>query len=332
MRVSLTKISRELVALFLIALFVFLFFFVDFTSLSSLKDKVPKDLLNVNTIFLSIFLEAIPFVLLGVFASALIQTFVSEDAVQRIVPKHAMLAMIPAALVGCIMPMCECAIVPVVRRLIKKGMPLHAGMVFLVSVPIINPVVFVSTFYAFRSAENLAYWRMGLAFVAAIIIGLIVYFLYGNTDVLKKQAVRGTHTHLVLRNRFAEMLFHASDEFFETGKYLLLGAFVASLFQTFLDRALLVEIASDERLSPLVMMGFGYILSLCSEADAFIAASLSHTFSQPSLLAFLVFGPMLDLKNTLMLLAYFKKRFVFSFIFIVISVVYAVVIVWGQLV
>ncbi|MBO9128159.1 permease [Bacillus sp. 165] len=332
MRVSVIKISREIIALFLIAVFVFLFLFVDFTSLSSLSDKVPGNIVNMNTIFLSIFLEAIPFVLLGVIISACIQAFISESALQRILPKHMILAMIPAALIGCIMPMCECAIVPVVRRLIKKGMPLHIGTVFLVSVPILNPIVFASTFYAFRSVENMVYWRMGLAFISAMIIGLIVYFLYGNTNVLKKQAVPSEHTHLAQRNRFAEMLFHASDEFFETGKYLVLGAVVSSLFQTFFDRALLIEIASDARLSPLVMMGFGYILSLCSEADAFIAASLSHTFSPSSLLAFLVFGPMIDLKNTIILLAYFKKKFVISLILIITSVVYTVILIFDQVV
>lgn len=105
----------------------------------------------------------------------------------------------------------------------------------------------------------------------------------------------------------------------------MIGAFLASLFQTFLDRNVLAEVASSGVFSPLVMMVFGYVLSLCSEADAFIAASFGHIFSAKALVAFLVFGPMLDLKNTLMLFAYFQKRFVLFFIGIVTTAVYIIV-------
>ncbi|WP_034671167.1 permease [Ectobacillus panaciterrae] len=321
----LSRISKEVVGLLLIALFIFLFFFIDSINLTHLKSVIPKSWLNVNTIFLSIFFEAIPFVLIGVFISAFIQTFISEDTLKKVFPKNYLLAIIPAALIGLIFPVCECAIVPIVRRLIKKGMPLHVGMVVLVSTPIINPVVFASTYYAFSTFPSMTYYRLGLAGFVSVVIGLIVYFLYGNRDVLRESKKPEKHhhgTHHVHRSRWQETLYHASDEFFDTGKFLLIGAFVASLFQTFFDRSFLMGIASDIHLSPLVMMGFGYVLSICSEADAFIASSLSHTFSVPSLLAFLVFGPMIDFKNTLMLFAYFKKGFVIGFICIVVAVVY----------
>lgn len=322
----LSRLSREIVGLLLGATFIFLFFFVDFVNLDHLRSIIPKSWLNVNTIFISIFLEAIPFVLVGIFISAFIQTFISEDTLKKIIPKHALLAIIPAMLIGIIFPVCECAIVPIVRRLIKKGMPLHIGMVMLVSVPIINPIVFASTYYAFQSSLHMVYYRVGLGAVAAVLIGLIVYFVYGNSDVLRQSK---KHKHHVASqpsvSRLRETLYHASDEFFDTGKFLLIGALLASLFQTFFDRNWLAGVASHAMLSPFVMMGFGYILSICSEADAFIAASLSHTFSSSSLLAFLVFGPMIDFKNTLMLFAYFNKRFVIGFICIVVIVVYIVV-------
>ncbi|MGG2092612.1 permease [Bacillus sp. S13(2024)] len=316
------------IGILLITLFIFLFFFIDYTNLAYLKSVIPTSWLNVNTIFLSIFFEAIPFVLIGVFISAFIQTFISEDTLKKVLPKNYLLAIIPAAFIGLIFPVCECAIVPIVRRLIKKGMPLHVGMVVLVSTPIINPIVFASTYYAFSTFPNMAYYRLGLAGFVSVIIGLIVYFLYGNSDVLRESKKPETHhhgTHHVHRSRWQETLYHASDEFFDTGKFLLIGAFAASLFQTFFDRSFLMGLASNIHLSPLVMMGFGFVLSVCSEADAFIAASLSHTFSASSLLAFLVFGPMIDFKNTLMLFAYFKKGFVIEFICIVAAVVYIAV-------
>jgi uncharacterized membrane protein YraQ (UPF0718 family) len=124
-------------------------------------------------------------------------------------------------------------------------------------------------------------------------------------------------------------LYHASDEFFDMGKYLLFGALVASLFQTFLDRQLLTNLASNDYMSSAVMMGFAYVLSLCSEADAFVASSFSHTFSPTALLAFLLYGPMMDFKNTIMLLSFFKKRFAFSLILIITVVVYVIVMTYG---
>lgn len=316
------RISKELIGTLLIAIFLFLFFFVDFTNLANLHKTIPKEWLNVNTIFLSIFFEAVPFILLGVLVSSVIQVFVTEEMIQKILPKSAIIAMVPAAFVGVLFPMCECVIIPVVRRLIQKGLPLHVGMVILVSAPILNPIVFLSTYYAFRTNPNVIYARFGLALFVALLIGLVVYYVYRNKSILKEQKVI---PHDEKKKSWRDVISHGVDEFFDTGKYLLIGAFLASLFQTFLDRNVLAEIATSEVISPFVMMAFGYVLSLCSEADAFIAASFGHIFSVKALVAFLVFGPMLDLKNTLMLFAYFQKRFVFFFIGIVTISVYIVV-------
>ncbi len=333
MRGSVTSLSKDLIGLALIGLFIYLFFFIDFSDLQ--KVDIPREWLNVNTIFLSIVLEAIPFILLGVFVSALIQTFVSEEWIQRYIPKNAIAALIPAALLGAIFPICECAIVPIVRRLIKKGMPLHVGVVFLIGAPILNPVVFASTYYAFQANLEIVYARMGLAFVLSIIIGFLLYLVFKNRDQLrwtKEELVGRTReeTPLVNVNKWKATLYHASDEFFEMGKYLILGAFIASLFQTFLDRSVLQTIGSNEITSPMVMMAFAYVLSLCSEADAFVAASFGGTFTAGSIIAFLVYGPMLDLKNTIMLFAYFKARFVIVFMIVVTIVVFLAVLLYQQ--
>ncbi|WP_369900187.1 permease [Bacillus manliponensis] len=316
------RLSREWIGMLLVGLFVFLLFFVDFTSLSSLQAKIPSEWLNVNTIFLSIFFEAVPFILLGVFISAIIQVFVTEEMIHKVLPKSPVVAVIPAAFVGVIFPMCECVIIPVVRRLMKKGLPLHVAMVILVSAPILNPVVFLSTYYAFRTNETILYSRFGIALLVALCIGFFMYVLYRGQNVLKEENI---HVPEHQKKSWKDVANHAADEFFDTGKFLLIGAFLASLFQTFLDRQLLEVVANNEVVSPVVMMGFAYVLSLCSEADAFIAASFGQIFSAKALTAFLVFGPMLDLKNTLMLFAYFKKGFVFTFIFIVTALVYVIV-------
>jgi uncharacterized protein len=287
--------------------------------------SVPKEVLNVSTLFLSIILEAIPFILLGVFASALIQTFISEDTLKRFIPKHPILALVPAAIVGAFLPICECAIIPVVRRLVLKGMPLHLGVVIMVTAPILNPVVFASTYYAFQTNMHVVYARMGLAFVASIVIGAIIYFLFRTSLPLKKRHHSHEHHHHS-KNRWLETLSHASDEFFDVGRYLIVGALVASVFQASFDRTTLLEIGGDQAVAPAVMMGLAYILSLCSEADAFVASSFGSTFTTGSLVAFLVYGPMIDLKNTFMLFAYFKPKFVVVFIFVVTAVIYGSII------
>lgn len=330
-------IGKDLLGMGLLLLFLALFLFSDQISETRFIESVPNAWLNVNTIFLSIVLEAIPFILLGVFISALIQLYISEEAIQRFLPKNALAALFPAAMLGAIIPLCECAIVPVVRRLIKKGMPLHVGVVFLVAAPILNPVVFASTYFAFRDNTAILYSRMGLAFVLAIIIGAILYGLFRKApDQLRTTVNTNLASHHVhpmgvtiretkpsITKRIQDILHHASDEFFMMGKYLILGAFIAAMFQTFLDRSLLLAIGSDQYASTIVMMSFAYLLSLCSEADAFVASSFSAQFTDTSIVAFLVYGPMLDLKNTFMLFAFFKVRFVLAFMATVTFVVFA---------
>ncbi|MEO2074027.1 MAG: permease [Bacillus sp. (in: firmicutes)] len=321
----LNKLLKDTIILLLFCSFMFLFLFAEVFKNTTLFTRIPSSFFNVNTIFLSIILEAIPFILLGVFVSAIIQAFVSENAIRKVLPRNAYLAVLPAALLGIIFPICECAIIPVVRRLIKKGMPAHVGVVFMLSAPIINPVVYASTYYAFRSTPYMANARMLVGFISSILIGLIIYRQFKKENVLKTKSDHrheDHHHHHPKRNKFLDTLYHASDELFDTGKYLFIGAFLASLFQAFFDRNALLSVGSSTTFAPAVMMGFAYVLSVCSSADAFVASSFGSTFTSGALLAFLVFGPMIDIKNTLMLFAYFKKRFVLFLLFITPIVVY----------
>ncbi|MDE5412066.1 permease [Alkalihalobacterium chitinilyticum] len=326
LKTSISSLMKDLFGVILLVFFLFLFFNIERFKEGTFP--VSDVMLNVNTIFLGIVIEAVPFILLGVFVSALIQIYVSEDTLQRYLPKNAYMALLPAAVLGAIFPICECAIIPVVRRLIKKGMPLHVGVVFLVAAPILNPVVAASTFYAFRTDLTVLYARMGLAFVLAIIIGAIMYVIFKNKDQLKwtKEELTGRVVLPVETakkpNRIKQTFYHAADEFFLMGKYLIAGAFIAALFQTLLDRNILLAIGSNEWSSTGVMMAFAFILSLCSEADAFVAASFGNTFTTGSIIAFLVYGPMLDLKNTIMLFAFFRVKFVISFMIVVTAVVF----------
>ncbi|KMJ57729.1 membrane protein [Bacillus sp. LL01] len=330
------SLLKDLIGLALIGVFLYLFFFIDFKEISL---DIPSSWLNVNTIFLSIVIEAVPFILLGVFASALIQTFVSEEKIKKYLPKNPIGAIIPAALLGVILPICECAIIPVVRRLIKKGMPLHVGVVLLVGAPILNPVVVASTYFAFNGDPTILYGRFGLAFILCIVIGFLMLLLFDNKNQLRwtKSELQGRQDleleqPALQQNKWKATFYHASDEFFDMGKYLIAGAFIASLFQTFLDRSVLMALGQNEVLSPAVMMAFAFVLSLCSEADAFVAASFGSTFTVGSLLAFMIYGPMLDLKNAFMLFAYFRTKFVLVFMAVVTIVVFAAILIFQQLV
>jgi uncharacterized protein len=268
-----------------------------------------QSLLQLNTIFISILIEAFPFILIGVLLAGLIQMFVSEKMVARMMPKNPVLAILFSIFIGMLFPACECGIVPVVRRLIGKGVPSYAGAAFMLTAPVINPIVLFSTYIAFGNSWTIMIFRGGLAVLVAFIAGLLLFWHFKDEPILLKPAT-STDEHVPFREKIRGTLNHAIEEFFSVGKYLILGAFVAAAMQTFVKTSTLLAIGQNEASGSLVMMGLAFVLSLCSEADAFIASSFRTTFSTGSLIAFLVFGPMVDIKNTLMMLAAFKKKFV----------------------
>ena len=121
-----------------------------------------NDFLNFKTIFLSIIVEAFPFILIGIILSAILQNYVSERWIQRMIPKNFFLAFIPAALLGILFPICECGIIPVIRGFVKRGLPLHLGTVILIASPIVNPIVFTSTYFAFGFSFHRQYFGSAL--------------------------------------------------------------------------------------------------------------------------------------------------------------------------
>lgn len=289
-------------------------------SLNDLELPALQGLQSFKTMFVGIVLEALPFILIGVIVSSFVQIFIPDSWIRRFAPKHPLLGIAFACLLGILFPVCECGMIPIIRRLIAKGMPLYVAVVFILVGPIVNPVVYAATYMAFRNRPELIYSRMGLALAVGAIVGLLVYaFVKGR--VLKHSAetlyegtaggaAAGSGNSHARGNRMFAMIEHAGAEFFDMGKYLMFGAVVAAAIQTFVPRAGLLEIGQDPLLAPLFMMGLAFVLSLCSTSDAFVAATFASTFSAGSLLAFMVLGPMLDLKTALMLSAAFRLRFV----------------------
>jgi uncharacterized protein len=281
-----------------------------------------------KTIFISIILEAIPFILIGVLVSSFIHVFISDKIIQRYIPRDPMLAILFACLLGIFFPICECGLIPIVRRLIKKGMPLYVGIVFILVGPIINPIVLASTYLAFRTKPEMVYSRMTLALLVGTFIGLFIYYFVKKNPLKNSDSALDTHLHIdatghtqKLRVRLLSMMEHAGSEFIDIGKYLVLGSLLTAAIQTLVSRGTLIDIGQGQFSSHIFMMGFAYILSLCSTSDAFVASSFASTFSGGSLLAFLVFGPMLDFKSTLMLLSVFRVKFVILLISLVVITV-----------
>ncbi|AVV58044.1 hypothetical protein C7121_18890 [Paenibacillus glucanolyticus] len=287
------------------------------------------DMQQVKTIFTGIFLEALPFVLLGVLLSSLLQMFVKEQWVRRLIPKNPLIGVLFASMLGIVLPICECGMIPVVRRLMLKGMPAYIAVTFILSGPILNPVVFAATIMAFRSHPEVVIGRMGLALAVAVTVGLIVY-VFSKHNPLKRSFQEFTEQGSVNGGRkihehpktWRSMFVHAGDELIEMTKYLVLGAFLTACIQSFIPRDEFLALGNGPAASYLFMMGFAFILSLCSTSDAFVASAFTHSFSVGPLVSFLVLGPMLDFKSLLMLSATFKTKFVIGLSLLVITLVF----------
>lgn len=277
-------------------------------------------LLNtLANIFLGILLQAIPFFLIGVLISSGIQTFVSADTIRRKFPRNPALGMLTAVLLGFCFPVCDCASVPIFRSLVKKGVPVPVAVTFLTVTPVINPVVMLSTYYAFSGNLRIVAVRVGLGILASVLIGLSFYLrrdgetlLPGGFDSVLCSCgyYEGTAPKNGWREKVTLFLRHSQAEFFSIGKYLMLGAFCSSLFQTLGIGSRLPKDHVGFVLSLLLMMVLAFFLSLCSSSDAVIARSFSTSLPLPAAMGFLVFGPMMDLKNFLMLSGGFSRKFV----------------------
>lgn len=284
------------------------------------------------SIFTSIVLEAIPFIILGSLVSAIIQTCISEELIARIIPKTSIWGYFGAALIGLIFPVCECGIVPVTRRLMKKGLPVGFGVTFMLAVPIINPVVIMSTYYAFYDKQAMVILRITGGFAAAILIGIIVSALEKDKQSLIRDFLdNGNYCNCGCdnlysgnQNKLLSIIEHANREFLDIMGYLIFGAFISSVFQVVIAYGRINFISDNKIFGIIVMMLLGFFLSLCSEADAFVGRSFLGNYSFSGVLAFLILGPMLDLKNLIMILGAFKKSFVIKFSVVTVCIVFLI--------
>jgi uncharacterized membrane protein YraQ (UPF0718 family) len=267
--------------------------------------------------FLSVVLEGVPFILAGVLLSGLIDVFLPPRLLTRLLPRNAAAGILLGGMLGAILPMCECGIVVVIRRLLKKGLPLSNAIAYMLAAPVVNPIVALSTWAAFRGQDpwGMMMWRMGLAFGVAVTMAAIVYFLR-QKFVLRADMLRvspGSEGDEPDRRSGGEKVAAAVrasvGDFLDVTVYFILGAAVATLFNTSVNQQLIMPLAEHRGLAVASMMGLAGLLSLCSTSDAFVAATFV-AFPAAAKQAFLVYGPMVDLKLIFIYGLVFRKRFI----------------------
>lgn len=278
-----------------------------------------------NTIFLSILLQAIPFVLIGIIVSSILQVAIPSETLVKIFPQKRGVGFITAIFAGVFFPVCDCVIIPVAARLIKKGVPLPVAITFMLAAPVVNPIVIASTLYAFPKQPEIAFYRVCLGVVIAVIVGVIIMLFQDNKSIYINNIEDNISCdcHCCKESKISsdgmiekvkKIFIHANSEFFLIGKFLIIGAFFSSLFQTCISKDVFNNLSERKILSLLVMMLAAFVFSICSTSDAFVAKAFSAQFSVYSLMGFLVLGPMIDIKNMLMLLSSFRKSFVVKLI------------------
>ncbi|HYR58630.1 MAG TPA: permease [Chthoniobacteraceae bacterium] len=304
--------------------------------------------------FLSILLEGVPLLLLGSIISGLVDVFVSSERLTRLLPGNSVPAIFLSGLLGLVFPMCECSSVVIIRRFIKKGLPLGPAVTYMLAAPILSPIVALSTFAAFKGrnpasavhvgATGFAKWvfdhegsilmtslRLGIAYIITVAIGLIVLRIPASKllqPAMTGAAAGGTRTGLRIsaapmpQQEFSAIIESASvwqklllavqsatADFLDVTFLLIIGAGVASVFNTAVDQSIILPYASNPPVAILVMMGLAAALAICSTTDAFIAASFV-TFPFESKLAFLLFGPLFNLKLYFLYAIILRRRVV----------------------
>ncbi len=268
---------------------------------------------TIGVVFTSIVVEALPFILVGAVVSAAIATFVPDSAFARLAELPRSLQVPGAALAGIALPVCECGSVPVGKRLLARGIEPAAGVAFMLAAPILNPVVLISTWVAYQPRGlglEMTVARSSMGLVLAVVVGLAVArFLPGDlvrADARQEPHDAGSHDHGSRGGAFAG---HVAGDFVFMGRFLVLGAAISAVIQTVLPESILSGIGGAEVVAILTMILLAFALSLCSEADAFVAVSFT-AFPLSAQLAFLTMGPALDAKLAVLYGATFRRGFI----------------------
>jgi uncharacterized membrane protein YraQ (UPF0718 family) len=278
----------------------------------------------------SIVVEALPFVLLGALVSALLEVFVPDRAFAAVASLPLRLQVPGAALAGFAMPVCECGSVPVARRLILRGVHPAAAIAFMLASPIINPIVLLSTAVAYQgqAALEMTAGRAVLGIVVALAAATIIGRTGAATLLRPRRAHHHAHNH---GSRPRAVADHLTADLLFMGRFVIAGAVLAAAMQTIVPQHVFTGVLTSPFVGAALLMSLSFILSLCSEADAFVAVSFIQFPLGPQL-AFLVFGPILDIKLALLYGATFGRRFVVRVLLVTVPLVLAGAMVFQEVV
>jgi uncharacterized protein len=295
---------------------------IPYSLLGSLYDFVW----SISIAFLSILMQALPFLLLGSFVSALIQLLIPSGQIIKHFRSNSYKSFVFASIAGFFFPICDCGMVPVVSGLLKKDTPLPQTITFWLTSAAVNPIVILSVLYAYPGQPSIAFIRIGAGMTIGIMVGVILKIAKIETkEVIRKNSslnrVEGGFPEIKADKSYSKLLLVldvAKAEFFRVTRYVIAGAFLSSLLLNCIPQTFKNLIGSNLLLQLGIMILAAVFMSTCSTSNAFIARSFSTNFTVIPILSFMVLGPMLDLKNIIMLTEILKKSFLIKLSILVI--------------
>lgn len=241
-------------------------------------------------------MQSLPFVLVGVFASTVVQQRLRGELINRWLPRRHLPAVVLSSLLGLIAPVCDCGAMPLGRRLMAKGVPLYVVVSFVLAAPVVNPISIFSTAVAFQGSVGIVLLRIAMTLSVAILVALLVANVVGvarlHAPTLREPLSSGDK---------GPMIAQLTTEYFEVMFFIILGALFTAASQTLLSRADLAMIGAQRSTSVGALMSVASLLSICSEADAFVARAFANSFSLGAIMAFMAIGQLVDLRNGLLL-------------------------------
>ncbi len=257
---------------------------------------MPTPLQDFLTFLISIVVEALPFVVLGIMVSVAVQVWLPEGWLLRRLPKCRWARQVTISLLGVFVPVCECGNVPLARGLLVQGLSASESLVFLLAAPVLNPVTIITTQQAFANDPVVLAGRMAGGFVIANVVGW-VFMRRRRDELLQPNFIKtcqiSRHIHERRWVRSLELFRYEASHMLPA---LLFGAAVAALVQVAVPREILLTLGSNPAWSIAAMLVLAFVISICSNVDAFFALAFKDTFTAGSLVSFLVFGPMIDIK------------------------------------
>ena len=285
-----TEIKRWLLAATTILVFVLIKIFGYFLSID-----LPKQVQDFITLSLGVIIEALPFVMLGLFFSIIVRLWLPHDWLLKYLPKQPFLRRALISLFGVFMPVCECGNVPLARGLLAKGLTPAESLTFLLAAPILNPVTIITTQQAFSDDNTVLIARILGGFLIANLIGWI-YSSTRQDAMLRPEFIAICKEKKDNSNRLVDALHFFKHETRSMMPALVIGAMVAGLIQVVVPRETILLLGNSPAWSVLVMAVLAFVVSICSSVDAFFALAFRGSFTSGSLVSFLTFGPMIDVK------------------------------------